>query len=985
MDLPAPPVPLQELLSATVAATRVSFDECLADAPHLHLKRLHSLHKAVTEAKVRFTGVLAALRWQRELSGLHQEALSARDHVVSTASLLQDLSQRFEEGQRAVVASRVPMLDVRTSIDVLANGTYSFLPNWCLSEGESVVDDAFVQRAREHLHQRSAVALLQHPPPTELGSPRFENGDTIFFRENFFDFRLRFLPLSQNPDVQWKLKTLVILVALEGQVPPPTTPLFHKLQQALLEGKGLRVVCDMLLSEIKRFTRDVLYEGVKSVAHRVPNCDCPARLDYEFIPDGDTPSAKILYWGSSAVSQRSQAVSIAKKRSEVIVTCVSGALAVSHSPPLVDEDDIPVSFQIMKSDGQGTGHVNILNLMSQVLSVHCRSMLRQLLAAIELIPGCNVNRSDECHVHAFWNAGVVGGLSLLVRVDPGSGMFCAQSPSFSDQDALSELNQTLNTASELEQISNAVSRWVAVFVSSCIRAVAASMGLVAISRPYTTPIWRSPASKIANDDRFMAVSVQLKNSTMPSHPLLWFDLPSCSYFSKMFPHTNGQSNVTVDVQSFASANIIKSLITRFLVDKNEQLALEIVRDEASKCGIKWALSGCKLFVTLALGNGSVSKWMLETVKKDSSHACSYIFLSTDLSDLYPLPFISSSQPMRKASNCMWLEDAVSAEGNAIRVDLKLLTSDICGQPINGLNSAVQALHGAIKAFPKISQIFLELASVCAIPTADASSSGCFSPRQLTPRSEASSSILSVLRFKGSIDSFGPAHVNVLLNDLTSSITAASSCCGVGIGWRQGRISLCRMFETSVQDTARCIDVLSPMLSLIESLLRPQLLIFDAVALTCVWFRLEQSINRFLSNTRLQSGELSKSAFAVYPVSLTTVRICFMQLFWFNIEFLGTGLYDVNGNTVQQYCITDAGASWPRKRFRDDSADTSAALSWNRVFTQELYVFAAKDCLTHMSSFSNQATSHLTAGVRSNKMRDGMPACWTLSCCTARFL
>jgi hypothetical protein len=935
MDPPAPPVPLQELLSATVAATRLSFDECLAEAPHLYLKRLHSLQKAVAEAKVRFTGVLAALRWQRELSGVHLEALSARDHVASTASLLQDLSQRFEEGQRAVVASRVPMFDVRTSIDVLANGTYSFLPNWCLSEGESAVDDAFVQRTREHLHQRSAVALLQHPPPAELGSPRFENGDTIFFRENFFDFRLRFLPLSQNPSVQWKLKTLVILVALEGQVPPPTTPLFHKLQQALLEGRGLRVVCDMLLSEIKRFTRDVLYEGIKSIAHRVPNCDCPARLDYEFIADGDTPSAKIFYWGNSIASQRSQTVSIANRRSEVTVSCVYGALAVSHSPPLVDEDDIPVAFQIMKSDGQGTGHVNILNLMSQVLSVHCRSMLRQLLTAIESIPGCNANRSDEFHVHAFWSAGVAGGLSLLVRVDPGSGMFCAQSHSFNDQDAMSELNQTLNTSSELEQISNAVSRWVAVFVSSCIRSVAASMGLVAISRPYTTPIWRSPASKITNDDRFMAVSVQLKNSAMSSHPLLWFDLPSCSYFCKMFPNTNGQSNVAVEVQSFACASIIKSLIMRFLVDKNDQLALEVVRDEASKCGIKWALSGCKLYVTLALGNGSFSKWMLETVKKDSSHACSHVFISTDLSELYPLPFIVNTQPLRKADNYKWLEDAVSTEGNAVRVNLKSLTSEICDQPINDLNSALQALHTAVKAFPKIAQICLELSSVCVIPATDALSSGCFSPRQMTPRSEASSSILSVLRFKGSIESFGPAHLNILLNDLTSSVTTAPSCCGLGVGWRQGRVSLCRIFDAPMKETAASIDVVSPMLSLIESLLRPQLLMFDAVALTCIWFRLEQSINRFLSNVRLHSGELSHSAFAVYPVSLTTVRICFMQLFWFNIEFLGTGSHDVNSNIVQQYCITDAGAFWPRKRVRDDCADASVALSWNRVFTQEL--------------------------------------------------
>jgi hypothetical protein len=989
MDPPAPPVLLQDLLSATVAVTRLSFDECLADAPHLHLKRLHSLQKAVIDAKVRFTGVLAALRWQRELSGLYQEALSARDHVASTASLLQDLSQRFEEGQRAVVASRVPMLDVRTSIDVLANGTYSFLPNWCLSEVESVVDDAFVLRTREHLHQRSAVALLQHPPPAELGSPRFENGDTVFFRENFFDFRLRFLPLSQNPNVQWKLKTLVILVALEGQVPPPTTPLFHKLQQALLEGRGLRVVCDMLLSEIKRFTRDVLYEGIKSVAHRVPNCECPTRFDYEFISDGDTPSVKIFYWGSSAVSQHSQAVPIAKRRSEVTVTCVPGALTVSHSPSLVDEDDIPVAFQIMKSDGQGTGHVHILNLMNQVISVHCRSMLRQLLAAMELIPGCNVNRSDECHVHAFWSAGVTGGLSLLVRVDPGSGMFCAESFSFSDQDALSELNQSLNSASELEQISNAVSRWVAVFVSCCIRAVAASMGLVAISRPYTTPIWRSPASKISNNDRFMAVSVQLKNSTMPSHPLLWFDLPSCSYFCKMFPHTNGQSNVSVDVQSFASAAVIKSLIMRFLVDKNDQLTLEVLRDEASKCGIKWALSGCKLYVTIALGNGNISKWMVQTVKKDSSHACSYVFHSTDLSDLYPLPFVSNTQQFRKAGKCMWLEDAVSAEGSTIVVNLKSLTSEICGQPINDLNSALQALQAAVKAFPKIAQILLELSSVCVFPATDAFSSSCFSPRQLTPRSEASSSILSVLRFKGSIDSFGPAHLTIFLYDLTSSVTAASSCCGLGIGWRQGRVSLCRIFESSVQETTASIDVVSPMLSLIESLLRPQPLIFDVVALTCIWFRLEQSINRFLSTVRLNSGELFKSAFAVYPVSLTTVRICFMQLFWFNIEFLGTGSHDVNGNTVQQYCITDAGSLSPRKRFRDDSADSSAVLSWNRVFTKELCVTAMQIlllniCLSDDLTLLKQMSSHSTAGVRSNSIVDGMPVCWTRSCCMARF-
>ena len=939
MDPPAPPVALHELLSAAVAATRLSFDECLTDAspPWTPQKRLNTLHTSVREAKVRFTAVLAILRWQRELSGLHGDALSARDHVAATASLLQALSQRFEDGQRAVVASRVPMLDVRTSIDVLANGTYSFLPNWGMTEGESVVDDAFVQRAREHLHQRSAVALLQHPPPPELGSPRYENGDTIFFRENFFDFRLRFLPLSQNPNVQWKLKTVVILVALEGQVPPPTTALFHKLQQALLEGKGLRATCDILLSEIKKFTRDVVYEGVKAVAYRAPNRDCPARLDHEFHAAGDVPFAKILYWGSSGGSQRGKVVPIAKQRSEVIVTCGAGAVTVAHSPPLVDEDDVPVEFQIMKSDTQGTGHINILNLMSQVLAAHCRCMLRQLLAAIEAIPGCCLTRSDEHHVHAYWDAGVTGGLSLLVRVDPGSGMFCSQSASFNDADALSDLNAGLNSAATLEAISAAVSRWVAVFVSSCIRAVAASMSLVAISWPYTTPLWRSPASKISNDDRFMAVSIQLKNSAVPSQPLLWFDTPSCSYVCRMFPHTNSQSTVAVDAQSFASASIIKDLIVRFLVDKNEQLALENVRDEASKCGIKWALSGSKLYLTLALGNGSMSKWLLETCKVDASHACSYAFLTTDLSDLYSSPFISHTQPLRKAGNQLWLEDAVSAEGNAIRVDLKSLTPEICGQPTSDLNSALLALHSTVKAFPKIAHIFSELSSFCSASATDAFASGCFSPRQLTPRSEASSNVLSILRFKGGIDSFGPGHVTLSLQDLTSSIVAASSCCCIGIGWRNGRVSMCRMLQAPRQETDSSVDVVSPMLPLVESLLRPQMLIFDAVALTCIWFRVEQCINRFLSNMRMQPGEVSKSAFAVYPVSLASVRICFMQLFWFNIESLSPASQDaVAGSAVQQFCITDAGSSWLRKRLsRDDSTDASAALSWNRVFTQEL--------------------------------------------------
>ena len=936
MDPPAPPVALHELLSAAVAASRLSFDACLTDATPQ--RRLHALHTAVKEAKVRFTGVLAVLRWQRELSGLHGDALSARDHVATTASLLQGLSQRFEEGQRAVVASRVPMLDVRTSIDVLANGTYSFLPNWGMTDGESVVDDAFVQRAREHLHQCSAVALLQNPPPPELGPPRYENGDTIFFRETFFDFRLRFLPLSQNPSVQWKLKTVVILVALEGQVPPPTTALFHKLQQTLLEGKGLRATCDILLSEIKRFTRDVLYEGVKAVAYRAPNSECPARLDYELQPDGQSPSAKILYWGSSGVPQRGKAVSIAKRRSEVIVTCDAGAVTVTHSPPLVDEDDVPVAFRIMKSDHQGTGHVNILNLMSQVLAAHCRSMLRQLLAAVEAIPACTVTRSDEYHVHAFWDAGVTGGLSLLVRVDPGSGMFCSQSPSFNDADALSDLNAGLNAAATLEDISAAVSRWIAVFVSSCIRAVAASMSLVAMSRPYTTPLWRSPASKISNDDRFMAVSVQLKNSTLPSQPLLWFDMPSCSYLCRMFPHTNSQSTVAVDAQSFASASIIKDLITRFLVDKNEQLALENVRDEASKCGMKWALSGSKLYLTLTLGSGRVSKWLLETSKQDASHACSYVFLTTDLSDLYSSPFIPDTQPSHRAANQLWLEHAVSTKGNAICVDLKSLSPEICGQPTNDLNAALQALHSTVKAFPQIAQIFAELSNFCATSATDAFSSGCFSPRHLTPRSETSSSILSILRFKGSIDSFGPAHVTLSLHDLTSSIAAAAaaSCCCLGFGWRNGRVSMCRILQTPRQETLSTVDVVSPMLPLVESLLRPQMLIFDAVALTCIWFRVEQCLNRFLSNVRMQPGDLSKSAFAVYPVSLTSVRICFMQLFWFNIESLGAGSQDAAvGSTVQQFCITDAGSMWLRKRSRDDSSDASAALSWNRVFTQEL--------------------------------------------------
>ena len=150
------------------------------------------------------------------------------------------------------------------------------------------------------------------------------------------------------------------------------------------------------------------------------------------------------------------------------------------------------------------------------------------------------------------------------------------------------------------------------------------------------------------------------------------------------------------------------------------------------------------------------------------------------------------------------------------------------------------------------------------------------------------------------------------------------------------MSMCRILQTPRQETISTVDVVSPMLPLVESLLRPQMLIFDAVALTCIWFRVEQCLNRFLSNVRMQPGDLSKSAFAVYPVSLTSVRICFMQLFWFNIESLGAGSQDAAvGSTVQQFCITDAGSMWLRKRSRDDSSDASAALSWNRVFTQEL--------------------------------------------------
>jgi hypothetical protein len=709
--------------------------------------------------------------------------------------------------------------------------------------------------------------------------------------------------------------------------------LFHKLQQVLMDGKGLRAACEMLLSEIKLFARDVLFAGVQAVAHRVPNSDCPARLEYELHADADNPHAKIFYWGSSASAQRSNVTTIAQKRAEVVVTCAAGALAVTHSPPLVDEDDIPVSFQIMSSDRQGTGHIDILNLMKQVLAANCRSMLRQLLTALETVPGCNLTRSDEYHVHAFWSAGVEGGLSLLVRVDPASGMFCAHSPTFSDASALSELNAGLNASATLDRIVASVARWVAVFVSSCIRAVAASMGVVAVSQPYTTPLWRSSASKITNDDRFMAVCIQLKNSTLPSQPLLWFDLPSCSYMSRMFPHTNSQSTVAVDIESFASASSIKSLILRFLVHKNEQFALENVRDEASKCGIKWALSGCDIVFNLALGNGRGTKWILQMSKQDAAHACSYAFLSTDVLDVYCSPFIVSTQPMCKADSQCWLEDAVSTEGNSIRIELKSLTSEICGQPVSDLSSSLLALDATVKAFPKMAQIFSELSSVCGSVVHDSTSASCFSPRQLTPRSESASCILSNLRFKGSVDSFGPAHVTLLLFDLTSPFVNA--CFGLSIGWRHGRVSMCRMHQASLDQNFARVDVVSPMLPLMECLLQPQLLIFDAVALTCIWFRVEHCINRFLSDLRSHAGDLSKSSFLASPVSLTSVRVCFMQLFWFNIEALGPSAQDLSGSAVQQYRITDAGSSYVRKRPRDDCSDAAAALPWNRVFTQEL--------------------------------------------------
>jgi hypothetical protein len=225
----------------------------------------------------------------------------------------------------------------------------------------------------------------------------------------------------------------------------------------------------------------------------------------------------------------------------------------------------------------------------------------------------------------------------------------------------------------------------------------------------------------------------------------------------MFPHTNSQSTVAVNIQSFAIAAVTKSSIMRFLTDKNEQLALESVRDETSTCSTKWALLGCNLYFTLVLGNGSVSKGMLETCKKDPSHACSYVFLSTNLSVRYPFPFILDSLPMRKVGNQMWLEDSVSAEGNAMRVTVKSLTPEICGQTTGDLNSVLQVFPATVKAFPKISQIVLELTSVCRVPVTDALSSG-FSPRHLTPRSEASTGVLSYLRFKCSIDNFGPAHL-----------------------------------------------------------------------------------------------------------------------------------------------------------------------------------------------------------------------------------
>ena len=102
---------------------------------------------------------------------------------------------------------------------------------------------------------------------------------------------------------------------------------------------------------------------------------------------------------------------------------------------------------------------------------------------------------------------------------------------------------------------------------------------------------------------------------------------------------------------------------------------------------------------------------------------------------------------------MWLEDAVSAERNAIRVNVKSLTPEICDQTTGVLNSALQAFQASVKAFPKIAHIVLELTSVCRVPVTDAPSSG-FSPRHLTPKSEASTGVLSYLRFKCSIDSFG---------------------------------------------------------------------------------------------------------------------------------------------------------------------------------------------------------------------------------------
>ena len=419
------------------------------------LERKIEIVKFANRTRQTFIRLLALVKWAGSASKV--------DKCSTIIAFLDKQSMLFTDtadvlakmARESLVQARLPSFQLPAAVEVLTLGTYSRLPT-CIRERivpPDPISAAEKSLTLQRLNQIIRQKLVSSNLPSQMRSPKIENGRVTFHSDYEFEFSLTLMGDSSNNP--WRVLSVDILVM--DKETGDGRDLVHPLQKTYLQDLiQSRLICNEAKPLIDSY--NVLHSFCLSLQLEVLHAQA-IRLSRErlgeFIKTDEYMAGRklaILYWRDLSTADSKY---LCKLVIEIDNSEQDKPLIVTHHPELGEKATISANNAI-KSD-----HLSIEKLLIHTVHERAKQSLTKLKASLDEV---NVGETSlsGCPplLELCFMPSCMQSERMLVSVDHLTGIYLAHIPQFEDCPLMNKFQLVINNLSKIKPWLKDLKIWI---------------------------------------------------------------------------------------------------------------------------------------------------------------------------------------------------------------------------------------------------------------------------------------------------------------------------------------------------------------------------------------------------------------------------------------------------------------------------------------------------------------------------------------------